>query len=64
MLQAKMTEALGALKSDRADGRIGYVSRQHNRTLITQLGKLELRVSLSHDGRFSTELCERYLLRR
>lgn len=33
---------------------------RHNRTLITRVGKLELRVPQDRDGRFSTELFERY----
>ena len=60
MLEGEMTEALGATKSERSDGRIGYRSGHYNRTLITRVGKLELRVPQDRDGRFSTELFERY----
>lgn len=60
MLEGEMTEALGAGKSERSDGRIGYRSGHYNRTLITRVGKLELRVPQDRDGRFSTELFERY----
>ena len=60
MLEGEMTEALGAAKSERSDGRIGYRSGHYNRTLITRVGKLELRVPQDRDGRFSTELFERY----
>ncbi len=60
MLEGEMTEALGASKSERSDGRIGYRSGHYNRTLITRVGKLELRVPQDRDGRFSTELFERY----
>jgi len=55
-----MTEALGAAKSERAEARIGYRSAHYNRTLITRVGKLQLRVPQDRDGRFSTELFERY----
>src|SRR3954464_8721129 len=55
-----MTEALGAEKSERALGRQGYRSGYYGRTLITRVGKLELRVPQDRDGRFSTELFERY----
>jgi putative transposase len=60
MLEGEMTEALGASKSERSDGRVGYRSGHYNRTLITRVGKLELRVPQDRDGRFSTELFERY----
>src|SRR6478735_4427637 len=60
MLEGEMTEALGAAKSERSEGRIGYRSGHYNRTLITRVGKLELRVPQDRDGRFSTELFARY----
>src|SRR6201990_423241 len=56
VLEAEMTEALGAEKSERTAGRMGY----YGRTLITRIGTLELRVPQDHAGRFSTELFERY----
>jgi transposase-like protein len=60
MLEGEMTDVLGASKSERIDGRVGYRSGHYNRTLITRVGKLELRVPQDRDGRFSTELFERY----
>ena len=60
MLEAEMTEALGAEKGERAAGRQGYRSGYYGRTLITRVGKLELRVPQDRAGRFSTELFERY----
>ncbi len=60
VLEAEMTEALGAEKSERAAGRLGYRSGYYGRTLITRIGKLELRVPQDRAGRFSTELFERY----
>jgi putative transposase len=60
MLEAEMTDALGAAKGERSDGRLGYRSGYYGRTLITRVGKLELRVPQDRDGRFSTELFERY----
>jgi putative transposase len=60
VLEAEMTEALGAEKSERAVGRLGYRSGYYGRTLITRIGKLELRVPQDRAGRFSTELFERY----
>jgi transposase-like protein len=60
VLEAEMTEALGAEKGERAAGRQGYRSGYYGRTLIARVGKLELRVPQDRTGRFSTELFERY----
>jgi putative transposase len=55
VLEAEMTEALGAEKGERTAGRQGYRSGYYGRTLITRIGKLELRVPQDRAGRFSTE---------
>jgi transposase-like protein len=47
-LEHEMDLALGAGKSVRTESRLGYRSGDYNRTLITRIGKLELR-----DGRGS-----------
>ena len=60
MLEAEMTDALGAGKGERTSARVGYRSGYYTRTLVTRVGKLELRVPQDRDGRFSTELFERY----
>src|ERR1700688_4679503 len=60
VLEAEMTEALGAAKSERTMGRNGYRSGYYGRSLITRVGKLELRVPEDRSGQFSTELFERY----
>ena len=60
MLEAEMTDALAAEKGERTVARLGYRSGHYSRTLITRVGKLELRVPQDRDGRFSTELFERY----
>jgi len=60
VLEAEMTEALGAEKGERTAERQGYRSGYYGRTLITRIGKLELRVPQDRGGRFSTELFERY----
>jgi hypothetical protein len=44
VLEAEMTDALGAAKSERTAGRNGYRSGYYGRSLITRVGKLELRV--------------------
>ena len=51
---------MGAEKGERTAARLGYRSGYYRRTLITRVGKLELRVPQDRDGRFSTELFERY----
>ena len=60
VLEAEMTEALSADKGERTANRLGYRSGYYGRTLITRVGKLELRVPQDRNGRFSTELFERY----
>jgi hypothetical protein len=60
MLEAEMTDALGAEKGERTVARLGYRSGYYTRTLVTRVGKLELRVPQDRDGRFSIELFERY----
>jgi putative transposase len=55
-----MTEALAAAKSERTVGRNGDRSGNYGRSLITRVGKLELRIPQDRTGRFSTELFERY----
>ena len=60
MLEAEMTDALGAEKGERTATRLGYRFGYYSRTLVTRVGKLELRVPQDRNGRFSTELFERY----
>jgi putative transposase len=60
ILEAEMTELLGAGPGERTEGRLGYRAGHYPRTLITRVGKLELRVPRDREGRFSTELFERY----
>lgn len=60
MLEGEMTDALSAEKGERTTARLGYRSGYYTRTLITRVGKLELRVPQDRAGRFSTELFERY----
>lgn len=60
ILEAEMTEALQAAKSERNEARLGYRSGYYDRSLITRIGKIELRVPRDRAGRFSTEVFERY----
>ena len=59
-LEAEMDEALGAEKSERTPNRVGYRSGYYGRTLVTRVGKIELRVPQDRQGRFRTEVFERY----
>ena len=60
VLEAEMTETVGAAKGERTEARLGYRAGYYGRTLVTRVGKLELRVPQDRDGRFSTELFERH----
>jgi putative transposase len=59
-LEAEMAEAVGAAKSERTSLRLAYRSGYYERSLVTRVGTLELRVPQDRAGRFSTELFERY----
>lgn len=60
VLEAEMDEAIGAAKGERTASRSGYRSGYYGRTLVTRVGKLELRVPQDRQGRFRTEIFERY----
>jgi putative transposase len=60
ILESEMEEAVGAEKSERSPHRLGYRSGYYGRTLVTRVGKLELRVPQDRQGRFRTEIFERY----
>ena len=62
MLEAEMTEALGAGERQAHVGtaRLGYPATM-DAPFVARVGKkLELRVPQDREGRFSTELFERY----
>ena len=60
VLEAEMDEAVGAEKGERTANRQGYRSGYYGRTLVTRVGELELRVPQDRQGRFRTEIFERY----
>lgn len=60
VLEQEMTDALGAGKGERTAGRLGYRSGYYGRSLVTRVGKLELRIPQDRQGQFSTQIFERY----
>jgi putative transposase len=60
ILDAQMDEALNAGRYERSGERRGYRSGSYPRTLLTRVGKLELRMPQDREGRFSTDLFARY----
>lgn len=60
ILEAEMTEVVGAAKGERTSSRLGYRSGYYDRSLTVRAGRIELRIPQDRDGKFSTELFERY----
>jgi putative transposase len=60
VLEAEMDEAVAAQKSERTPERLGYRAGYYTRTFVTRVGKLVLRVPQDRQGRFRTEVFERY----
>ena len=60
ILDGEMTELLGAERHERNTERTGYRSGYYTRSLVTRIGKLELRIPRDRNGEFSTALFERY----
>ena len=60
VLQAQVSEQLGAERYERTEERQGYRNGVRPRQLTTRVGKLTLRVPQVRDGQFSPELFARY----
>lgn len=60
ILQAEMNEVIGAKNYQRSGERCGYRAGYYARQYITRVGSIELRVPRDREGKFSTELFERY----
>lgn len=60
LLEEEMTAFLGAEPHQRTSERRGHRNGHTPRTLTTRVGRVELRVPRDREGRFSTELFERY----
>ena len=60
LLEEEVTAFLKAEPHQRTDERRGYRNGHQPRTLTTRVGRLELQVPRDREGRFRTELFERY----
>lgn len=60
VLEAQVSEQLGAARYERSDERAGYRNGVRPRQLTTRVGTLTLRVPQVREGHFSTELFARY----
>jgi len=60
VLQAEMTEHLGAAPGERTSRRRGHRNGSYQRQLTTRVGTVELEVPRDRAGTFQTELFERY----
>ncbi len=60
LLELEFKEHLGADRYERTEQRRGYRNGYRQRDLVTRVGRLTLRVPRDREGRFSTDLFERY----
>ena len=60
VLQAEMTDHLGAEPGERTDSRRGYRNGSYKRKLTTRVGTIELEVPCDCEGTFRPSLFERY----
>ena len=60
ILEAQVTEALGADRHERSEERLGYRNGYRPRTLYTRVGSVTLQVPQTRDGNFSTDIFKRY----
>jgi transposase-like protein len=54
MLEGEVSEFLGAAPGERTESRTGYRAGYYSLSLITRIGKLEMRVPRERSGEFST----------
>ncbi len=60
VLEAQASEAVGAERYERSEGRQGYRNGYRERKLIARIGTLSLRIPQIREGVFSPELFRRY----
>ena len=53
ILQAEMTDFLGAAAGERNATRVGYRAGYYERGLVTRVGKIELRIPRDRSGEFA-----------
>ena len=56
ILEAQVTESLGADRHERSEERLGYRNGYRPRTLYTRVGPVTLQVPQTRDGSFSTDI--------
>lgn len=60
ILESEMNDTIGASSYERANSRRGYRAGYYSRQYVTRVGSIELRIPRDREGKFSTELFERY----
>ncbi len=60
VLEAQVSESLGAQRHERSEERLGYRNGYRVRQLYTRVGPIALQVPQTRDGSFSTEIFKRY----
>ena len=60
ILEAQVSESLGADKHQRSEERVGYRNGYRPRQLYTRVGPVTLQVPQTRDGSFSTDIFKRY----
>jgi len=60
ILEAQVTESLGADRHERSEERVGYRNGHRSRTLYTRVGPVTLLVPQTREGCFSTDIFKRY----
>jgi len=60
ILEAQVSESLGADRHERSEERQGYRNGYRPRTLFTRVGPVTLQVPQTRDGSFSTDIFKRY----
>lgn len=60
ILEAQVSESLGADRHERSEERQGYRNGYRVRTLYTRVGPVTLQVPQTRDGSFSTDIFKRY----
>lgn len=60
ILEAQLSESLGAERYERGEERVGYRNGYRTRQLYTRVGPVTLQVPQTRDGSFSTDIFQRY----